>query len=208
MDLSAALMPESNRHEALARAATGDRVAWANAAQEVSGALSAWAKADPDARDELNAAARAVARSAQMHRKGHTPAPRAEASAMGTALLFAQMKNNGKGAVAASALMHQMLATATAIRDHHTATGNLREAAAVHTNVVARLERVQLLGYADESHANHPAMVARRLSQTGQAPARQAAAAAPATGDLLPPTLTPGRVTTHTRDGGRDARRR
>ena len=197
-------------HDALARVPAGDQAAWANAAQEVSGALSAWAKADPDARDELNAAARAVARSAQMHRKGHTPKPRAEASAMGTALLFAQLKNNGKGAVAVSALMHQVLATAAAIRDHHTATGNLREARAVHTNVVERLERVQLLGYADETHASHPAMVARRLSQAGQAPARQVAAgpSPAAAGDVLPPTLTPGRVTTHTRDGGSDARRR
>jgi hypothetical protein len=79
----------------------------------------------------------------------------------------------------------------------------------VHTNVVERLERVQLLGYADETHASHPAMVARRLAQAGQAPAGQVAGPSPAaTGDLLPPTLTPGRVTTHTRDGGSDARRR
>ncbi len=160
--------------ERLAQVPMTDRGAYADAARDVSGTLSAWAKFDPANGDELRAAASTLARSAQAHRRTDAPGRRPVASTMGTALLFEQAKHAGKGKIAAAIFMQQILKTAESVRDFHQASGNLREATRVHRDVVARLQSVPFLGYAGSPEktsqaAQHqsPADVARSFADVG-----------------------------------------
>lgn len=57
-------------NERLAQVPIGDQAAWADAAKDVSGALSEWARYDKASAGELRQAAAALSRSAQVHRKG------------------------------------------------------------------------------------------------------------------------------------------
>ena len=151
-------------NDRLSATPTTDRAAWAMAARDVSGALSAWARYDTANRDALYEAARVVGRSAQERRPAHPPARRAPGpSPMGTALLFVQASPQSKGKIAAQLLMRQVLVTATALRDFHGAHGNWTEATRMHEQVVQRLEAVPLTSYT-----------------AGAAPARDAGRGAPA----------------------------
>ncbi|MFY0407926.1 relaxase/mobilization nuclease domain-containing protein [Solicola sp. PLA-1-18] len=137
-------------NDRLARIEPGDDLAWADAARDVSGALSAWARFDTDNRDELNAAARQVARSAQVSRRATSPRPRDKASAMGAAFVLMQARTDGKGTVAGMLLMKQLVATATALRDRQAAARQMAEARATHARAVQRLAMVPMAGYGDE----------------------------------------------------------
>lgn len=137
----------------LAGASLKDHQRWAAAARDVSGGLSAWAQFDPENQEALNGAARVMARSAQTQRPGGKPGKRTRPSASGTALLFIQAKRHGRDKISAGILLRQILVTAEAVRDYQAARRNLREATAIEENVVQRLRRMSLIGYAGEQTA-------------------------------------------------------
>lgn len=153
-------------NQRLSSAPLNDRMAWADAARDVSGALGAWAKADPAQRDMLNDAARVMARSAQTRRAPVAPGRRVKESPMGTAFVFMAMKDKDKPKVVASVFLRQMLKTAEAVRDYHQQGGNMRQAQAIERDVLARLQHVSTAGYGQSPSAEMPA---RSLSESERA---------------------------------------
>jgi hypothetical protein len=139
-------------NERLAAIAPGDTAGWAAVARDSAGMLSAWARFDTDNRDELNAAAKQLARSAQVRRRGQ-PHRRPHASTMGAAVVLLQTKTDGKGRVAGALLAQQAFKMATALRDRQAAVGQLAEARATHTAVLERLSRIPLTGYGTQASA-------------------------------------------------------
>lgn len=70
---------------------------------------------------------------------------------MGTALLLmAAAPGKDKAKVAGVVFLRQVIKTAEALRDHHRATANVREAELIQRQVVERLQRIQLTGYAPD----------------------------------------------------------
>lgn len=210
-------------NERLAQVPIGDQVAWADAAKDVSGALSAWARYDKTNAGELRRAASALSRSAQMHRKGLPAGRRVKESPMGTALLFMSARRDDKPKIAGAVLMRQVLQTATALRDYHVATENLRQAEVLQREVLERLERVPMTGYlvsppAMMTEAERRTWEARQVALAGQVGSRGTApgVATPAPAgpavDPLPRPLTPrtDHATTRggtNREGDRDGSR-
>lgn len=135
-------------NDRLTGAAGSDQMVWSDAARDVSGALSAWAKHDPDNAVELRRAAAVLARSAQTRRAGVTPGRRVAQSPMGTAFVLLAARRDDRPSIPGAVLMRQLLKTAQALADHHRAAGDLRQAAALQRDAVDRLQRVQLRGYA------------------------------------------------------------
>lgn len=124
-----------------------DRAAWADAARDVSGALSAWAGYDRDRGPELRKAAATLARSAQYRRPAVPPGRVVSESPMGTANLFLMAAAAGNSKVGGAMLMRQVLTTGRALAAYHRAAGDLGQAQALQREVVERLEHVQLRGY-------------------------------------------------------------
>jgi len=183
-----------------------DRVAWSDAARDISGVLSAWARYDPALAPELRTAAAVLARSAQDRRAGGQLGRRVKESPMGTALIFLSARSDDKPKIAAGVLMVQILRTATALRDYHTATANLRQAHAVD-HVITRLQALPLTGYQPDlahlSSAEREAWNARQTANAFAGPLRQA-------GSPMPTPLTPRPqigARTNPREGDRDAGR-
>ncbi|MFY0408705.1 relaxase/mobilization nuclease domain-containing protein [Solicola sp. PLA-1-18] len=131
----------------LASVPVTDAAAWADVARDASGVLSAWARFDTANARELNAAAAQLARSAQVRRRGE-PHRRGSASTMGAAVVLLQSRTDGKGSVAGVLLAQQVFKMATAIRDRQAAVGQAVEARRTHIDVLERLSRVPLTGYA------------------------------------------------------------
>lgn len=180
-------------NDKLASTPAGDRMAWNDAARDVSGALSAWAKFDTQNADELRRAASVVARSAQDQRPGIPPGRRVKESPMGTAYLFMAMKNSDKPKIVAGVFLRQMLKTAEALRDYHVQTGNTAQAQAMNTEVIARLEAIPISGYAVEipekmTDSDRAAWAAQQVAQQGRTP--QA-------GAVVPTKLTPDQNRQH-----------
>jgi len=166
----------------LAQVPASDRVAWSVAAREVSGALSAWSQVDQQHAAELRGAARVIARTGQDRRPGAGPAQRSAAeSAFASALVFAAA-NGDKPGVAAAALMAQLVRTATALRDMHRQTHNLREAAALDVTV-RQLGALDWSGYGAEPRDS------RKVEKVRQ---RQARPARSGPALELPRELEPG----------------
>jgi hypothetical protein len=181
-------------NERLGSVPIGDQVAWADAAKDVSGALSAWARYDQVNAPDLRRAAAVLSRSAQMHRKGLPPGRRVKESPMGTALLFMSARRGDKPRIAGSVLLRQVLQTAVALRDCHVATTNLRQAQAVQTEVIDRLQRLPMTGYRAAppevmSEADRRAWEAREIAVAGQVGPRGTTQAGPLS-DPLPRPLT------------------
>lgn len=183
-----------------------DRVGWSDAARDISGALSAWARYDPAMADELRTAAGVLARSAQDRRPGGQLGRRVKESPMGTALIFLAAKTDDKPRIAGGVLMAQILRTATAIRDYHTATANLRQARAVD-HVITRLQAVPLSGYQPDltvmSAGEREAWNARQTANAFAGPVR------PAESPLPNPLLSRPQIGARTtpRESDRDAGR-
>lgn len=160
-------------NDRLASTPVTDRLAWNDAARDVSGALSAWAKFDPQNAEELRRAASVVARSAQEQRRAIPPGRRVKESPMGTAYLFLAMKNSDKPKIVAGVFLRQMLKTAEALRDYHVQTGNTRQAQAMNVEVIARLQAIPLHGYALDvpekmTDSDRAAWAAHQVAQQGQ----------------------------------------
>ncbi|MBU2698806.1 relaxase/mobilization nuclease domain-containing protein [Pimelobacter sp. 30-1] len=182
-----------------------DRAAWADAARDVSGALSAWARYDKKNAADLRAASSTLARSAQYERKAMPPGRRVKESPMGTAFLFLAAKPEDQGKIAGALLLRQLMTTAKALAAHHRALGDLRHAQALERDVVARLERVQLAGYAhagaSPSAAAQTARDVGKVADPHQASGREAPSRTPEErtrapqqpGEVLPRPLSPPR---------------
>jgi len=133
-----------------------DREAWATAARDTSGALSAWARFDPANAAELRTAASVLSRSATPPRAGQPAASTTSGRSglAGVALLFAQATRQGRGkdAVAAALFLRQLLRLAESIRAHQVAAANLAEATRIQRDVIDRLQRIHRVRGAD-THA-------------------------------------------------------
>lgn len=181
-------------NDRLAAVPVTDQAAWADAARDVSGALSAWARYDTDNGAELAAAAAALGRSAQLQRASLPGGRRVKESAMGTALVFMSARRDDRPKIAGVILMQQLMRTAVALRDYHRQRANDREAQRIHTEVITRLERIQSggrLGAYSQAPvlelagpADRAALEARRVATAGWAPA----AGGPLPNKLGPPT--------------------
>lgn len=198
-------------NQRLASVPIEDRQTWAEAARDGAGVLSSWARLDPDNATELREAARALGRSAQLDRRAVPPGRRVKESPMGTAmiLLASDPRRGGKGKVAGAVFLRQVLKTAEAIRDHHRATANLREAQHVQRQVVDRLQRIKLIGYGSdttttaaevdrEGGERSQAQTAQRLARTlapDQSPSDRSGQQQRGS-DPLPPRLVPRKDTT------------
>ena len=203
-------------NERLAQVPIGDRVAWADAAKDVSGAMSAWARYDTSNAPELRLAASALSRSAQLPRKGLPPGRRVKESPMGTAFLFMAARRDDKPRIAGAVLLRQLLQSATALRDYHVATANLRQAQTLQREVIDRLERVPMTGYRltppeTMSESDRRAWEARQVAVVGQVGPHRTGPAG-ALPEPLPRPLNPrtGHATTRggtNREGDRDGSR-
>jgi hypothetical protein len=203
-------------NDRLAQVPIGDQVAWADAAKDVSGALSAWARYDRGNAPELRQAASALSRSAQLHRKGLPPGRRVKESPMGTAVLFLSARRDDKPRIAGAVLLRQLLQAAEALRDHHVASANLRQAQMLQREVIDRLERVPMTGYRltpaeTMSESDRSAWEARQVAVVGQTGPRMTGPAG-ALAEPLPRPLTArtDHATTRggtNRDGERDGSR-
>ena len=151
---------------ALARTPVTNRLRWADAARDASGALAAWSRFDPANAVELRQAAAQLARTAQQRRAGGQLGRRTTASPMGTAYILLAATKDDKGKMAGEVFLAQLLTTAVAIRDYHRATRNLAEARAVHVNVVQRLEAINLTGYAPGPRMNAEQQQAAAVAAT------------------------------------------
>lgn len=86
---------------------------------------------------------------------------------MGTALiLLAAAPGTDKSKVAGTVFLRQVLKTAEALRDHYRAAANLGEAEHVQRQVVERLQRIQLVGYAPAT--NTPQETGPRPLEVGE----------------------------------------
>ncbi len=193
-------------NERLAQVPIGDQVAWADAAKDVSGALSAWARYDKANAGELRQAASALSRSAQLHRKGLPAGRRVKESPMGTALLFMSARRDDKPRIAGAVLMRQLLQTATALRDYHVATRNLRQAQTLQRDVINRLQKVPMTGYqltppATMTEAERRAWEARQVAVAGQVGPRTSSRQTSPAGEPLPRPLNPRTDHATTRGG-------
>lgn len=194
-------------NDRLAAIPVTDEAAWADVARDAAGTLSAWAKLDPENREDLNAAAAQVARSAQIRRPG-VPYRRPHASTMAATMVLLQTRTGGKGQVAGALLAKQVFTMVSALHDRQVAVHREREAQLLRTRALERLQRVPLTGYGDETSAP-AAVVAERAAQSERAEAQRLAAAMDGSTSTrstspLPNALEPRKTTTH--EAGRDGR--
>lgn len=194
-----------------------DRESWATAARDTSGALSAWARFDPANAGDLRSAAGALSRSANPPRAGQPAASTTSGRSglAGVALLFAQATRQGRGkdAVAAALFLRQLLRLVESVRAHQVAVANLAEVTRIERDVIDRLERIPLTGYATPTAkqlaveaGDTPAVEAMTVAQAGQPPTTDPARAEeqrPAVSDPLPRRLTPAQQRA-LRDTGRE----
>lgn len=193
----AAVRQLASFNDTLATVPIGDQAAWSNAATDVSGAMSAWARYDTDNREHLEAAARSLSDSGQLHRQAVPPGRRVKESPMGTALILMAARRDDKPKIAGAVMLRQMLKTAEALRDHHVATSQLRHAQSIDREVIGRLEKVSLIGYRPEPKPEMPGIdeqdrevtEAHRIGLAGFDPDRKSSPEQP--GHVLPRTLTP-----------------
>ena len=134
-------------NDRLAGVPVHDRAAWADAARDTAGVLSAWARLDPANREDLRTAASTLSRSAQLRRSPLPAGRRTKESPMGTALILMAATHPDRTRIQAALLMRQVLRTAQALADMHRSTGALRQAQRVQRDVVERLQRVSMVGY-------------------------------------------------------------
>jgi hypothetical protein len=114
----------SSLREKLATTPHDDHAAWAQAARETSAAFGAWSKRIEPTPGPLAAAARELAKSAQLRRYPARPAVSLPSARGATMILLAATSTSDR---AAYALMFRQLAlTARAIHDMHKATDDLR----------------------------------------------------------------------------------
>jgi len=172
--------------ERLRGVASDDRALWAHVAGETAGAFAAWSTRVESQPGPLAATADILARSAQLH--AHQVRPRAAGlpSASGAALLLASAAAGGKGAVAESVLLRQLVNTSRAIYDAHRARGDARHAQQIYQVVTDRLQAVadRLPAVADAPSrlavTDPQAGETRRIAQQGQLPPRAPGSPVPA----------------------------
>ncbi|WP_216898410.1 relaxase/mobilization nuclease domain-containing protein [Nocardia alni] len=138
----------------LARIPLDDRDQWARAAARAAGVVAAWSLRTEPTPGPLAATARALARSAQRpaHTRWHKPAKTLTAS--GAALIMLQTRHR-PAAASYQLVLVQLTRTAQALRDAHTALGDLHRAAELDHTLRTELAAV---------HARYTAGRDRQLS--------------------------------------------
>ena len=186
-----------------------DRETWATVARQTSGALAAWSNAVEEEPGELAAAAEALSRSAQTHRRTVRPQKAGTVAISGAAMLLASAARGGQGTVAQAVMVRQLLRLTQAVYEANVAGGQARQAQLLAQDTRARLVRVR--------EGLPPAAVESGPTSTGQAskpaaldPEAQAildrlqagqAGEAARTIDPLPTTLEPAKRPQTTRPG-------
>ncbi|MFC0456223.1 relaxase/mobilization nuclease domain-containing protein [Arthrobacter liuii] len=120
-----------------------DRDTWATVARQTAGALAAWSNATEETPGDLAAAAEALSRSAQTHRRTVRPQKAGTAAISGTAMLLASAARGGQGTVAQAVMVRQLLNLAGAVHDAAEAAGQKRQADLLREDARVRLLRVR-----------------------------------------------------------------
>ena len=119
-----------------------DRAQWARAAGRTAGVFAAWsAKIEPTP-GPLAAAARQLARSAQLPAHRAYRAPRGAMSAGGAALIVMQTSGHLPKSVSAMLLLRQLMKAMEAIADAHRASGELHRALDIEYAVRSELATI------------------------------------------------------------------
>jgi hypothetical protein len=119
-----------------------DRAQWARAAGRTAGVFAAWsAKIEPTP-GPLAAAARQLARSAQLPAHRAYRAPKGAMSAGGAALIVMQTSGHLPNSVSAMLLLRQLMKAMEAIADAHRASGELHRALDIEYSVHTELATI------------------------------------------------------------------
>ncbi len=92
-----------------------DRDMWATVARQTAGAFAAWSNATEETPGDLAAAADALSRSAQTHRRTVRPDKVGTVAISGAAMLLASAARGGQGTVAQAAMIRQLLRLTQAV---------------------------------------------------------------------------------------------
>ncbi|PPF83303.1 relaxase [Pseudoclavibacter sp. RFBJ3] len=120
-----------------------DRETWQRVARDTAGAFAAWSKAVEAEPGDLAAAADALSKSAQTHRRPERAPRSGMASIGGAAMLLASAARGGQGKAAELAMLRQLMNLAGAVYDATRAAGELRQAQLMEADVRDRLMRVR-----------------------------------------------------------------
>jgi hypothetical protein len=120
-----------------------DRDTWATVARQTAGALAAWSNATEETPGDLAAAAEALSRSAQTHRRTVRPQKAGTVAISGAAMLLASAARGGRGTVAQAAMIRQLLRLTQAVYDASVAAGQARQARLLAEDTRARLVRLR-----------------------------------------------------------------
>lgn len=140
-------------NERLVSTSFSNRTEWADAARDVSGAMSAWARIDSQNADVLRAGAATLGRSAQVRREPLGPGRRRRESPMPTTFVLLRTKPEDRLKVMTAVMIREVITTATALASYHHAAGDLRQALALREGVVARLEELRTAAESTEQWA-------------------------------------------------------
>lgn len=120
-----------------------DRDTWATVARQTSGALAAWSNATEERPGDLAAAAEALSRSAQTHRRTVRPQKAGTVALSGAAMVLASAARGGQGAVAQAAMVRQLLRLTQAVYEANVAAGQARQAKLLAEDTRGRLVRLR-----------------------------------------------------------------
>ena len=120
-----------------------DRDTWATVARQTAGALAAWSNATEERPGDLAAAAEALSRSAQTHKRTVQPQKAGTVAISGAAMLLASAARGGQGTLAEAVMVRQLLRLAQAVHDANVAAGQVRLARTLAQDTRARLVRVR-----------------------------------------------------------------
>lgn len=130
-------------HETLRAVPLDDRDTWSRVARQTSGAFAAWSNAVEEVPGDLAFAADELAKSAQTYRGQVKPQKAGRVSAGGAAMLLASAVRGGQGTAAQAAMLRQLMGLTQAVYEAAKASQQSRHAAAIATDVRARLGRVR-----------------------------------------------------------------
>ncbi|MBE9924849.1 relaxase/mobilization nuclease domain-containing protein [Cellulosimicrobium cellulans] len=120
-----------------------DRDTWATVARQTAGAFAAWSNATEETPGDLAAAADALSRSAQTHRRTVRPDKAGTVAISGAAMLLASAARGGQGTVAQAAMIRQLLRLTQAVHGAALAAQQERHARLLAEDTRARLVRVR-----------------------------------------------------------------
>src|SRR5690606_27206206 len=120
-----------------------DRDTWATVARQTAGAFAAWSNATEETPGDLAAAADALSRSAQTHRRTVRPDKAGTVAISGAAMLLASAARGGQGTVAQAAMIRQLLRLTQPVHGAAVAAQQERHARLLAEGTRAPLGRVR-----------------------------------------------------------------